>query len=73
MNRSDTQRCRVLFSGTVSHYSGAREAMKLMQQMSQKLDHFEGVMIGQVHDPKLEAWLTEATKAYPKIQLVLSR
>jgi len=72
IDRSKTQETRALFSGTISEYASAKEAMMIMKKLASHYDDFEGLFIGQIHDPKLEKYLKNEIKDDPSIKIECS-
>lgn len=59
----------LLFSGTLSHYSGAIEALQVMENMIKKEPTAQGLFIGQVHDRGLFEALNHRISKQPNITL----
>lgn len=70
--RSEKDTMRILFSGTISDYSGARQAMKVMKNLCESCPTARGIFVGQVHDQKLIAWLQQYLISTSNIELILS-
>lgn len=64
---------RLLFSGTLSVYSGVEIALNVMLKFIQNIPSTKGIIIGQIHDSHLENELTQAVKNHPNIQLICSK
>lgn len=72
MDKRNSRPLRMLFSGTISTYSGAELALETMVKMIQNQPDAEGYIIGQIHDPKLLENLKTQTLDYPTIQVEIS-
>ncbi|MEM0939505.1 MAG: hypothetical protein AAF600_03525 [Bacteroidota bacterium] len=64
---------RIIFSGTISNYSGALIAMDIMLRIISEKPKSQGMFIGQIHDLKLELILRERINKNKNIQMILSR
>lgn len=62
----------MIFSGTVSHYSGVENCLKLFFEIHKEEPETTLHIIGQVHDPELHQWLVAQQSINKNIQLVLS-
>ncbi|GAB4245459.1 MAG: hypothetical protein Tsb0034_23970 [Ekhidna sp.] len=67
------QPIRALFSGTISEYAGAIPAIEIMILLDRMLDHFEGIMIGQIHNDTLLHHLKTKVGSNSNIQLITSK
>lgn len=63
---------KLLFSGTISHYSGAELALDLMEKMILENPETEGCIIGQIHDQKLKSTIVKRAQSIPQIELIIS-
>ncbi|MEM8939500.1 MAG: hypothetical protein AAGC64_09170 [Bacteroidota bacterium] len=64
---------RIIFSGTVSNYSGASIAMDIMQSIISEKPKSHGMFIGQIHDSKLKLLLFNKAYKNRNIQMILSK
>lgn len=62
----------VLFTGTISSYSGAMDAMSLMKSLTELSPQLQGLFIGQIHDDALKKWMEQQVQDFPNIQLNMS-
>ncbi|MEQ9468121.1 MAG: hypothetical protein RLN88_11955 [Ekhidna sp.] len=67
------EQINMLFSGSVSDYSAARNAIHLFEKLKGQQSDIRLKIIGQVHDSKLEKWLFEKQKEHPEIELQISQ
>lgn len=63
---------RLLFSGTVSDYSGVKNAIRFFEELKEKHPDTRLKIIGQIHDNGLESWLLEKQKEHEEIDLQIS-
>lgn len=63
---------QLLFSGTVSEYSGIKRALILHKEILKLEVKATLHIIGQVHDKRLANWLKEAQEGDPSIELTIS-
>ncbi len=72
INRNTAVTNRILFSGTISYYSGIKTAIKIIKELIKIKPETEAVIIGQVHDHKLYSWLEKESQKCKNIQVRLS-
>ncbi len=72
ITKKDSTPLRLLFSGTISEYSGVKKAVKLFKECSKTdiLTHLH--IIGQVHNKALMNWLILEKDKNPSIKLTVS-
>ena len=73
IERESEESMRALFSGTLSEYTGVKEAISMLIQLTNLRPSFEAKIVGQVHDPKLEEWIRDKLKNYPNVKLAMSK
>ena len=72
IKREKSSSIRLLFSGTISDYSGIRSALRIIQQIIKNEKESEAIIVGQVHDSTLKSWLENEVLEYSQIQLITS-
>ena len=71
--KKQTNELRILFSGTISQYSGALSAMQIMIHLTKENPGAKALLIGQIHDKKLHEELKRMIKAEERIELRASQ
>ena len=73
IDRSKSTSLRLLFSGTISTYSGAGVALHTMKEVLRVDPQSEGVFVGQIHDRRLQSILKNNIEVFPNLRLNVSR
>ncbi len=63
---------KLIFSGTISHYGGVKNTLKLFSEIQKKEPEISIHFIGQIHDSSLYEWLLEKQKKQENILLTIS-
>lgn len=71
--RKEIKGIKLLFSGTISDYSGVKNAINILEKMQEKDSSASLKIIGQVHDNELKNQLMKIQKTIPNIDLNISK
>ncbi len=71
--RENSDGITLLFSGTISNYSGVKNAIHILEKIQEKQPSASLKIIGQIHDEKLENQLVEIQESVPNIELNISK